>query len=86
MTRNEEFKHALNEYRNLDVPINKTLRLVGISAIKKQIPKKPVHVEDETISNTDLYQCPSCDRRFLGKGIATYCYHCGQKLDWGSEE
>ena len=40
MTKTEEFKNALNAYRNLDVHINKTLRLIGISAIKKQIPKK----------------------------------------------
>lgn len=57
----------------------------AIEALKKQIPKKPIHIEDDETRNTDLYQCPSCDRRFLGKGIAVYCYHCGQALDWSEE-
>jgi hypothetical protein len=35
MTRQEEYKNALNGYMNLDVHINKTLRLIGISAIKR---------------------------------------------------
>lgn len=32
------------------------------------------------------YTCPSCRKDFSGTGIADYCYHCGQALDWGGEE
>ena len=28
------------------------------------------------------YRCPNCVGNFSGTGIANYCYHCGQKLDW----
>ena len=30
--------------------------------------------------------CSSCGRDFSGTGIADYCYHCGQALDWGDAE
>lgn len=84
---NQEAINVMEKYT--DITLSKVVieaHNMAIKALEKQIPKKPVHVEDEVISNTDLYQCPSCDRRFLGKGIATHCYHCGQALDWESEE
>ncbi len=34
----------------------------------------------------DNFTCPSCGRDFSGTGIADYCYHCGQALDWGDAE
>lgn len=84
MTEQEEYKNALNGYMNLDVHINKTLRLIGISAIKKQIPKKVVNVDDFA----DYAECPSCG------AIATdhlgclhgWCRKCGQKLKRSEEE
>ena len=73
MTRTEEYQNALNGYRNLDVRINKTLRLIGISAIEKQIPKKP-------IDRCMFMECPTCNEiEIAGCG---YCPSCGQKLDW----
>ena len=78
MTREEEFANALNSYKNLDVPINKTLRLIGISAIKKQIPKKVVCYDN--CGNKSLSErCPKCFEVASGD----YCEFCGQKLDWG---
>ena len=53
-----------------------------IGALEKQIPKKPVHIGGDGIRYTDLYRCPNCGQGFTGTGIADYCYHCGQKLDW----
>lgn len=84
MTEQEEYKNALNGYMNLDVHINKTLRLIGISAIKKQIPKKVVNIDDFA----DYAECPSCG------AIATdhlgclyrWCRKCGQKLKRSEEE
>lgn len=56
---------------------------IAISAIEKQIPKKPIKTNDETgIRYTDSYRCPNCGRSFAGTGIAQYCYHCGQCLEW----
>lgn len=53
-----------------------------IGALEKQIPKKPVRIGGDGIRYTDLYRCPNCGKGFTGTGIADYCYHCGQKLDW----
>lgn len=55
---------------------------MAIKALEKQIPKKPVHIGGDGIRYTDLYRCPNCGRGFTGTGIADYCYHCGQALDW----
>ena len=32
------------------------------------------------------YDCPACGKKFTGTGIADYCYHCGQALDWSDSE
>ena len=91
MTKIEEFKNALNAYRNLDVHINKILRLIGISAIKKQIPKKILYRKqnygtpwlcceceaDQTL--TEFFSTDGSEP----KEKHTYCWKCGQKLDWG---
>lgn len=56
---------------------------IAISAIEKQIQKKPKKTNDETgIRYTDSYRCPNCGRSFSGTGIASFCYHCGQALRW----
>ena len=91
MTKTEEFKNALNAYRNLDVHINKTLRLIGISAIKKQIPKKLLYRKQ---NYGTPWLCCECEADqtptefFSTDGSEpnekhTYCWKCGQKLDWG---
>ena len=91
MTKTEEFKNALNAYRNLDVHINKTLRLIGISAIKKQIPKKLLYRKQ---NYGTPWLCCECEAdqtptEFFStdgsepKEKHTYCWKCGQKLDWG---
>ena len=53
------------------------------NALEKQIPKKPINNDTKGIRYTDSYICPNCNRGFTGTGIADYCYHCGQALDWG---
>ena len=53
------------------------------SAVEKQEAKKPTYVEGTGIRYTDLYRCPNCGQCFSGTGIADYCYHCGQAIDWG---
>lgn len=50
-------------------------------AIKKQIPKKPIPAKQH-IRLAMCYKCPNCCGSFDGTGIANYCYHCGQALEW----
>lgn len=51
-------------------------------AVEKQKAKKPKDVGTEGYRYTDTYRCPTCGGNFSGTGIADYCYHCGQRLDW----
>jgi hypothetical protein len=56
-----------------------------VSALKKQIPKKPnIHGYREGREvNTISYTCPICNKHI---GRDAYCKHCGQKLDWSDTE
>ena len=58
----------------------------AIEALGKQIPKKPISTEEQNIRYAMNYICPSCGKHFSLTGIADYCYHCGQALDWGETE
>lgn len=51
-------------------------------AVEKQKEKKPKNVKTEGYRYTDTYRCPTCGGNFSGTGIADYCYHCGQHIDW----
>lgn len=55
-------------------------------AVEKQKPKKPIKAEESRIRYTEGYICPRCGGGFSGTGIAGYCYHCGQAIDWSEEE
>ena len=55
---------------------------IAIKAVEKEIPKKPIKNKEQNIRYASSYSCPKCGGRFSGTGIADYCYHCGQKLDW----
>lgn len=66
----------LQEYKQLG-----TLEKVS-DAVEKQRAKKPKNVETEGYRYTDTYRCPTCGGNFSGTGIADYCYHCGQRLNW----
>lgn len=57
----------------------------GAQALEKQIPKKSIKAK-EHIMYSMCYVCPNCQKSFSGTGIASYCYHCGQALDWSGEE
>ena len=58
---------------------------LAITALEKQIPKKP-------IGRHTSYKCPICDRRVRsGKGSSSFgvdhfCQRCGQALDWSDTE
>ena len=63
----------------------------AISALEKQIPKKPTH--EATLPK--CCTCPSCKNvvdefeTFWGQKIRVcveFCKYCGQALDWGDSE
>ena len=66
----------------IEVPLYDEELEVVVEALEKQIAKKPKKIEIEGYRYTDTYKCPTCEGNFSGTGIADYCYHCGQKLDW----
>ena len=66
----------------VEVPLYDEELEVVVEALEKQIAKKPRKIEVEGYRYTDTYRCPICGGNFSGTGIADYCYHCGQKLDW----
>ena len=53
------------------------------AALKKQQARKPVFADEQDVRYSMNYVCPACQKNFSGTGIAQYCYHCGQALDWG---
>ena len=75
-----EWLEELKQYRAIGTP--EKCR----AAVEKQKAKKPQKTESEGYRYTDTYRCPNCGGNFSGTGIANYCYHCGQKLDWEGAE
>lgn len=55
---------------------------IAISALEKQIPKKPLKSAEQVIRYVTTYDCPNCEKQFTGTKGANYCYHCGQHFDW----
>lgn len=68
------------DYKSIE-PIEEACRM-GMKALEKQIPRKPVEQGDGI-----NYNCPACGR-YVGYFDAMaweklkYCGECGQKLDW----
>ena len=52
---------------------------IAISAIERQIPKKPICKK-----YTDDTRCPTCNTFVLIHN--KYCIECGQALDWSDTE
>ena len=66
----------------IEVPLYDEELEVVVEALEKQIAKEPKKTVIEGYRYVDAYICPTCKGNFSGTGIADYCYHCGQKLDW----
>ena len=91
MTENEaieEFKERLELiekcYRGEVEDYKQALEL-GVKALEKQIPKKPIKSENQVVRYVNTYYCPTCELGITGTNIAKWCYNCGQKLDWSDE-
>ena len=68
---------------------------MAIQALEKQIPKKIVRVKLRPTEWGSGFRCPECEAEqtateFFGYGKAdnkiTFCWSCGQKLDWSEED
>ena len=59
---------------------------IAISALEKQIPKKPSYEGDGYADGEMVYDtwiCPCCDTRYeVDYDEYDYCPECGQGIDW----
>lgn len=63
---------------------------IAISAIEKQIPKKPTYEEIDNVYGALKGTCAKCGDVCLisedAKPFEHYCRYCGQKIDWSDSE
>lgn len=82
----QEAINILEKYKSVPKSeVVKTAYEMAISALEKQIPKKPnIHGYREGREiNTISYTCPICNKHI---GRENFCKHCGQALDWSDTE
>ena len=66
---------------------------MGMQALEKQIPKKPVSINDDSIGcfNDDKkLACPNCKKPIINvwsksKYNPHFCHYCGKALDWNEK-
>ena len=66
-------ERAMTEY---ELTIGMTLK----EAIEKQIPQKPSW--DDSVPHSRCPVCHSVVSAYIDSPKLSYCYHCGQALDW----
>ena len=71
---------ALKKYEDTDLTPPEIRELK-----ERDTAKAPVKDTNSGVRYTDDYICPNCGRHFTGTGIATFCYHCGQRIRWEDE-
>ena len=66
---------------------------MAIHALEKQIPKKPKKTDSYRgiLKRVYAYACPTCGNSCLEKYMnerqnTTFCWDCGQHLDWSDKE
>lgn len=61
---------------------------IAISALEKQIPKKPLPIRDVRSGRIVSFTCPCCFHEDLGNNEYRFkhCEECGQALDWSDTE
>ena len=85
-----------SEYGNCDHTKQSDIARTCISALEKQMPKKPVIKQDTYTHVIQQYHCPKCGRYFGQAGIHNvilfnkerFCQGegCGQAIDWTAED
>lgn len=73
-----------------DAKIFNEAKGMAISALEKQIPKKPDYEGDGYDENGrliyDTWICPSCESKYeVDYDEYKHCPNCGQALDWRDE-
>ena len=76
----EELIQRLKEpdYKYYGCELSRGEAELAISALEKQIPKKPVRDREYTL-------CPNCKKVEID-WLDNYCHGCGQRLDWSVGE
>ena len=62
---------------------------IGIQALEKQIPKKPMikHINTSEDATEIEYTCPVCGTNFVElTPCREWCPYCGNKIYWSDEE
>ena len=96
MTNNEILQNALAEIlyqenmRSNGFPyqVNNLVVAEIVSALEKQIPKKPIPRFINDFSDDMAINCPCCKQPIVNVWNKRdykplYCHYCGQALDWG---
>ena len=81
----EQAKNDLERYLlRGENPACKAVAL-GMQALEKQIPKKPIPQKDKIMGHIVSFTCPNCGGEDLGNNEYRFecCENCGQALDWG---
>lgn len=88
---------AIKEFQqNIDMPfgsnISREASKLAVSAMQKQIPKKPIMKQYFEDSEEKYLCCPTCGEILTdripadNKTFYFHCMNCGQKFDWGDSE
>lgn len=90
----EEAINVMHGYKRLDEYMKNTNRLpacyMAISALEKQIPKKPTYDGDGYAPDGtfiwDEWICPNYGSAYeVDYDDYDYCPKCGQRIDWSEE-
>lgn len=58
---------------------------MGMNALEKQIPKKPISLPDGHPFYYEIHDCPFCEESvYVAEG--GFCPSCGQALDWSDND
>lgn len=70
------------EYNGSYPPIYLGTANMAISALEKQIPKKPKVMETTLVGEKFWWYCGHCGASRHTGSKANYCGYCGGKVDW----
>ena len=69
-----------------DKPRFNEMRDMVISALEKQIPKKPKVMKTTLVGEKFWWYCGHCGASRHTGSKANYCGYCGGKVDWRNED
>lgn len=73
-----------HDYAQLLSYVNEAIK-IGIAAIEKQIPRKPLNPDGRYSGKAKGGNCPVCGAH-TNSSAYNYCRKCGQTLDWSDTE